>query len=69
MSRSTASIQKKVFDDYIDSLVYSLQPTIRYACKVIIPNEFIHLNISEYWYACPISFEILMFLFGDGKHE
>lgn len=69
MIRRTASIQKKVFDDYIDSLVYSLQPTIRYAYKVIIPNEFIHLNIAEYWYACPVSFEILMFLFGDGKYE
>ena len=66
---SEASVWAEALDDYVDSLVYSYQPIVTWSIQVTIPNSFIHLNPVEYWYACPVSFDLLIFLFGDIRYE
>lgn len=59
-----ASVWAEALDDYVDSLVYSYQPIVTWSMQITI-HSFIHLNPVEYWYAFPVSFGLLIFLFGD----
>ena len=60
---STAEIQSIYHDDEIDALCISIQHTIKWVCEHMLPKFFSHLHYSEYWYAYPVSIDVMIYIF------
>lgn len=58
---STAEIQSKYYDDEIDALCISIQPTIKWFFAKTLSRFFSHLHYSEYWYAYSVRMEVIIY--------